>query len=75
VGGIAEFQVEVSTERALAELSVQIEPVPGEEPGTAIADRVAAALQRAFALRASVSCVPPGSLPRFEAKARRWIRR
>ena len=33
------------------------------------------ALQTAFGLRVPVACVPSGSLPRFEGKARRWIQR
>jgi hypothetical protein len=55
-------------------MSIQFEPADGGA-GKAVADRVAAELQNAFHLRVSVSCVPCGTLPRFEAKARRWFRR
>jgi phenylacetate-CoA ligase len=73
-GGVAEFRVEVYTERALTEMSIQIEPT-AEEDAAALSHRVAAALHYAFGLRVAVSAVPPGTLPRFEAKAKRWIYR
>lgn len=69
--GIAEFRVETYTERALREMSIQIEPIPGHPPG--LDHRVSMALQSAFGLRVSVSCVASGALPRFEGKARRWV--
>ncbi len=37
--------------------------------------RLEAAFERAFSLRIPVREVPHGSLPRFELKARRWVRR
>jgi len=55
-------------------MSIQIEPSPGEDPA-AVSHRVAAALHYAFGLRVTVSPVPAATLPRFEAKARRWIYR
>jgi len=70
-GGIAEFRVETRYERGLAEMTIQIEPVPGHAPGLDL--HLASALQTAFGLRVPVTCVSPGSLPRFEGKARRWI--
>jgi len=73
-GGVAEFRVEIYHERSLTEMSIQIEPVPGEEPA-AISHRVAAALHYALGLRVDVSAVPRGTLPRFEAKAKRWTYR
>jgi phenylacetate-CoA ligase len=74
-GAAGEFQVEVGASRTLPELAVWIEG-PGEyHDGPELARRCAAALQNAFHLRVSVSCVEPGALPRFEGKAKRWIRR
>src|SRR5204863_5677776 len=64
-GGVAEFRVETYTERALAEMSIQIEPAPGAQDTTGLDHRVAAALHTAFGLRVSVACVPSGTLPRF----------
>jgi len=71
-GGVAEYRVEVYSERSLAEVSIQIEP-SAREDAAALSHRVAAALHYALGLRIAVSSVPPGSLPRFEAKSRRWF--
>ncbi|HXB71644.1 MAG TPA: AMP-binding protein [Candidatus Acidoferrales bacterium] len=73
-GGVAEFRVEIYTERALTEMSIQIEPAAGED-AAGLSHRVAAALHYAFGLRVAVSTVPAGTLPRFEAKAKRWVHR
>jgi phenylacetate-CoA ligase len=73
-GGIAEFRVEVSGRRTLTELRIDIEPEPREDP-VELARRAAGALQNAFSLRIAVAPVEPGALPRFELKAKRWVRR
>ena len=71
-GGIAEFQVDISTNSDLPELRLQIEPsAPGPDPSH-LANHVEQALHRAFGLRFSVECLAPGTLPRFEMKAKRW---
>ena len=72
-GEVVEYQVVVSTVQALPELSVRIEPRPGcQEPALAAGLEKAFATQ--FALRVPVTMVPPGTLPRFEMKAQRWVR-
>jgi phenylacetate-coenzyme A ligase PaaK-like adenylate-forming protein len=43
------------------------------EPGTLVA-RLQRELQAVFHLRVPVTFVPAGTLPRYEMKARRWIR-
>ena len=73
VGGVAEYQVRVSRAQALAELTVTVEPVPGPT-GTEVTGRLAAAFESSLALRVPVALAPAGSLPRFESKARRWVR-
>ncbi|MBI3878286.1 MAG: AMP-binding protein [Verrucomicrobia bacterium] len=73
-GGIAEYQARVSEARALAELQIQIEPEAGCADATALARRLEKAFESALALRVPVAAVAPGTLPRFEMKARRWIR-
>ncbi len=73
-GGVVEFRVEICHERSMTEMNIQIEPAPSEEPA-ALSHRVAAALHYAFGLRVAVSSVPAGTLPRFEAKAKRWTYR
>ena len=72
--GVAEYRVEIRTERALPELSIQVEPIPGHTDGAGLAHQIEAALNNAFSLRIPVSCVHSGELPRFEMKARRWVR-
>ncbi len=75
-GGVAEFQAEVAREGALLTLRLAVETEAGKGVDPA---RVAADLEDAFqarlALRVPVRVVPPGTLPRFEMKARRWVRR
>jgi phenylacetate-CoA ligase len=73
-GGIVEFRVEVSGDRALPQMRIDIETEPRHE-SEAIAQRASRALENAFALRVDVACVEPGALPRFELKAKRWVRR
>jgi phenylacetate-CoA ligase len=72
--GVSEYRVEIRTARALPELSIQIEPFPGNLDGAGLAHHVEAALNNAFSLRIPVTCVHLGELPRFEMKARRWVR-
>ncbi len=59
---------------AMAEVRVTIEPVEGGADPDTLRDRVEAALRTALGLRIPVETVPPGTLPRYEFKARRWIR-
>jgi phenylacetate-CoA ligase len=73
--GIAEFRVETYTESALAQMQIDVEPLPQSGDPARVADRVATALRNALGLRVKVACVPCGSLPRSEGKARRWHRR
>jgi len=70
-GGVAEYRVEVHTERGLTELTIHLEP-SGDDG--ALAHRLEQALHNAFALRIPVKLVERGSLPRFEMKAQRWLR-
>ena len=73
-GGIAEYQVRVSAKQSMAELSMAIEPAEeGKDPGR-LAAKIQSGLQTTLSLRIPVSVAAPGSLPRFEMKARRWVR-
>lgn len=73
-GGVAEYQVRVSSARALTELSLLVEPDAGADDAARVCHRLESALRDALALRIPVSAVERGSLPRFEMKARRWVR-
>jgi phenylacetate-CoA ligase len=71
---VAEYRVEIGARSAMAELTLQLEPAPDCADPDALGKAVAAALRDAFNLRIPICLVPPGALPRFELKARRWVR-
>lgn len=66
---VDEYQVEISSVDGLAEMKILVE-AGDEDVSRAIEDR----LQAALFLRIPVERVAAGSLPRFEMKARRWVR-
>jgi phenylacetate-CoA ligase len=69
---VAEFRVEVDQGEPLAELRVEVEPVLGGRE-VDLAERIGTAIRDELLFRAEVTMVPPGSLPRFEMKAKRFI--
>lgn len=73
---VAEFRLTVSEDGVLTQVRLDLEPAAGTDAATAdsLAARVGAAVQQALSFRASVVLVPPGSLPRFELKAKRFVR-
>jgi phenylacetate-CoA ligase len=74
IGGVAEYRVEVHTRRAMPELSLKVEVAPDHADPAGLASRLEAAVSSALGLRIAVSTVPFGELPRFEMKARRWVK-
>jgi phenylacetate-CoA ligase len=75
---VAEFRVEAYDEGALTQVRIELEPAPGAAANgnyTDLASRISSAIQDALSFRAQVLTVSPGSLPRFEMKARRFVRR
>jgi phenylacetate-CoA ligase len=63
---VGEYRVELATVREMDELHCTVEaPVD-------VAERVAAAIHRELGIRSKVETVPPGTLPRFEMKAKRF---
>lgn len=72
--GVAEYRVEVRGNSALSELSIEIELSPDHSDEAGLKRHLETALSNALALRVPVTSVPPGSLPRFEMKAKRWVR-
>jgi phenylacetate-CoA ligase len=69
VPGIDEYRVLVSRRGAMVEIEVQIESA--DDGAVAQLER---ALNAAFALRIPVTRVAAHTLPRFELKARRWVK-
>jgi phenylacetate-CoA ligase len=68
-GGIREYQVEIDQRPALPEIRLRFEPLDAASDPTA---DFTARLRTAFPIRIAVECVPAGSLPVQEFKARRW---
>lgn len=71
---VAEYQVQVATATAMTELRLEIEPADRCPDVAGLKHQVRQALETAFNLRVPVETVAPGSLPRFEMKAKRWLR-
>lgn len=71
---VAEYRMEVDRSGTLPALLVEVEPQPGVA-GDALAERVEHAIRTELLFRAVVRAVPPGSLPRFDMKARRLVRK
>ncbi|MCZ7644086.1 MAG: AMP-binding protein [Planctomycetota bacterium] len=72
-GEVVEFRVEVGAKAGMTELKVQIEAAPAAD-AKELAARLEARFREAFNLRIPVEPVAAGALPRFEMKARRWVR-
>ena len=70
--GLSEYRIEVDRSRAMAELCIAVEPRSGTS-GTELAERVGRAIRDQLLLRATVTVVPPESLPRFEMKSKRVV--
>jgi phenylacetate-CoA ligase len=68
---VAEYRVEVDQSGPLGVLRVEIEPGAGD--GREVAEHVGRAIRDELLFRAEVRAVPPGTLPRFDMKARRIV--
>jgi len=69
---VAEFQAQVDKSPTLTELSLRIEPLPGSGDVAGLLQRISAEIQVSLSLRVPLTAAAPGSLPRFEMKAKRW---
>jgi phenylacetate-CoA ligase len=70
--GVAEYQVEISTRQTLPEMKLQIEPSQNCADTARLVHHLERSFETALSLRVPIQLVPPGSLPRFEMKGRRW---
>ena len=70
---VDEFQIEVFQRGAMDEVRLLLE-IDGHAPDT-VAERVAEAVRRDIGIRIDVAAVAARSLPRYELKARRVVRR
>jgi len=58
----------------LAQMSVEIEPAANRRDAAALVAQIEKAFETTLSLRVPVRVVASGTLPRFEMKAKRWIR-
>lgn len=70
---VVEFRIVVEQTGSLPVVRLELEPSAGAEVG--LAERVHSAVRDELLFRADVVLVPPSSLPRFEMKARRLVKR
>lgn len=70
---VAEYRIVVDHTHTLADLRLEVEPGAGD--GRALAEAVGRAIRDELLFRVDVTPAPPGSLPRFEMKARRVVHR
>jgi phenylacetate-CoA ligase len=68
---VDEYRVELVTVREMDELRCTVET----RGGSNLAERVATAIHRDLGIRCAVESVAPGTLPRFDMKAKRFVRR
>lgn len=70
---VVEFRLVVDDSGPLADLRLEIEPHPAADHKR-VCDGIGRALRDELLFRTDVVPVPPGSLPRFELKAKRLVR-
>ena len=68
---VVEFQVDISKERGMWELHIDVEVAPNAD-SEAVRARAAEALGNRLGIRATIEVAAPSSLPRYELKARRF---
>lgn len=71
---VCEFAIEVDDSTGQSELTIRVEP-RRESPPADLASRIVGRIQDELYFRPRVEVVAPGSLPRFEMKARRLTRK
>ena len=74
VGGVAEFQARVTARGPLMELALTIEPESSCADASTLVAKLERAFESAFSLHLPVTLAALGALPRFEMKAKRWVR-
>ena len=71
---VDEFRVEVFERAAMREIRLVVEPSVLHGTGDALRQEISQRLRQRIGLRADVDVVAPGTLPRFELKARRFFK-
>jgi phenylacetate-CoA ligase len=72
---VTEYRVQLDCRAAMTEVSLEVETIE-EAPGLeTLQRRLEQSFQTALNLRVPIRLLPAGSLPRFEMKAMRWVKR
>lgn len=71
---IVEYRVRIEEQGGLAEMAIEVELMNEGDDGQAAIERIRRAFLVSMALRVDVTIAERGSLPRYEMKARRWVR-
>jgi phenylacetate-CoA ligase len=71
---IEEFRVEIFEKEAMKEIRIVLEPRSDKSPGAALTEQVSQRMRERIGLRPLVELVAPGTLPRFELKAKRFFK-
>ncbi len=71
---VVEYRAEIGQRAGMTELTLTIEPAAEVADSAALCRRVEQAIRDAWNLRVPVRAAGAGELPRFELKARRWVR-
>lgn len=71
---VAEYRVEIIVNRSMNELRMSVEFTPDCLAAQALAPQIERELHAALSLRVPITVVPTGTLPRFEMKAKRWVK-
>lgn len=71
---IEEFRVEISDKEALRELKLTLEPTSAQSSVQGLAEKIGQCVRQRIGLRPQVELVAPGTLPRFELKAKRFFK-
>jgi phenylacetate-CoA ligase len=76
VAGVAEYRVTLRQDGPLTAVRIEVEPDAALNPATAtgLAARIDRAVRDELLFRAEVETVAPGTLPRFEMKAKRVVK-
>lgn len=71
---IEEFRIELTEQRAMNHVRILIEPRANGAEREQLSKRIGETVRDRWNFQAEVEVVPAGSLPRFEMKARRFVR-
>lgn len=74
IDGIAEYQVRLTRNGPMTEMRLVIEPTTDCPNADNLSTQLGHAFENTLSLRVPVEIVPANSLPRFEMKAKRWVR-